>query len=156
MERQRIVSSMQSNVRVALNYLSRDIGMAGYGLNVIATRLPDWITWVNNFRTNPAIAEASGVGNSDSITLAGAYTRVGGLMANAARGSSTLTIGPAGAGSKFNTTDKNWVYRRCELCGLPPGPATRCGQHASDAGRGLNYDHKVNEPVELVRVFTYR
>ena len=111
------VADMQQTVRVAINRMVREIRMAGFGgKNENTNGSNDIINIfgnVNGFTNiiNPVDNAPRGdnVGNSDEVTVVGAFERLGRLDQNANGGDPTITIIYDDAGKKFDTGAKMYL-----------------------------------------------
>jgi prepilin-type N-terminal cleavage/methylation domain-containing protein len=111
------VADMQQNVRVAINRMMREIRMAGFGgKNENINGNNDIITVFGNVNgfTNIISAvdnapRADNVGNSDEITVVGAFERQGRLDQNANAGDATITTIYDEAGKKFDTGVRKYL-----------------------------------------------
>lgn len=94
------VSDMQQSARTAMDFLAKEIRMAGFGA-------PDGA--VNGFATaiNAANNSASG---TDAITVVTAYHQMSTLAAGAAKGDTTITLQSADDAAGFNTTTRCYLY----------------------------------------------
>jgi prepilin-type N-terminal cleavage/methylation domain-containing protein len=156
MEKQRLVNDVQGNLRVALSYLTRDISMAGYGLDLEDDELPVWITWVVGFTENPMIEDDLS-GGTDSISVAAAFERYSSTTVNAPAGSTTITVEP-GTTDKFNTMEKSVIYvGRCELARITAimDNTLTITTNPDGVAKGLQFDYPAGSPIELVEVRTY-
>ncbi len=108
---------MQQNVRVAINRMIREIRMAGFGGknenvsggNDIVTVFGNVNGFVNIINAVDNSPRADNVGNSDEITVVGAYERQGRLDQNANAGDATITIIYDDAGKKFDTGARKYL-----------------------------------------------
>lgn len=155
MESQRFLAEVQQNVRVGLEFMTRDISMAGYGFkDVPASALSSWVNWVD-LNENPTI-EDGGQDGADRITVAGAYERVCAL-AQAASNTTEIVL-ETGGGEDLDTATKCLIYLgRCELARIVGihGDRLTVTTDPEEIGHPLQYSHPVGAPVELVKVYTY-
>jgi len=111
------VADMQQNVRVAINRMIREIRMAGFGgKNENTNGNNDIINVFGNINGFTDIINAvdnaprgDNVGNSDEVTVVGAFERLGRLDQNANAGDPTITIIYDDAGKKFDTGAKMYL-----------------------------------------------
>jgi hypothetical protein len=155
METQRFLSEIQQNIRVGLEFISRDLSMAGYGFKDInPVHIPLWINWAY-LPENPYIEDGLN-GGADRITMAGAYERVSELAA-AASNTTEITVA-LGTGGDFNTTTKSVIYiGRNELARIVAvaGDTLTISTAPDQIGEPLKYDYPAGTPIELVKVYTY-
>ncbi len=137
------VVELQQGLRAAMDRMTREIRMAGYGGDILAA-----FGEVNGF--SQLITPVDN-GHRDSITILMAQ-QVTTLSQNAAAGATTLQLSVASAGDLFNTTTKRYLclnglnnYRVLSVSGSTVTLATPLGE-----------DHLANEPVFLVKAITYR
>ena len=154
LDTQKTIIGIQQNLRVGATFLSRDISMAGYGLDLSNERLSQWLTWAP-INQNPLIEEGS-PNSSDSITVAGAYERVSSLTAPAPAGTTQISVTP-GASQLFNLSNRKVIYiGECELARIV-GISDNVLTVSSDpsVSKGLRYDHAAGAAIELVKVYEY-
>jgi len=153
MDTQKTLSGIQQNLRIGMTTLTRDISMAGYGLDVSDDRLRQWLTWAP-ITTNPQIGSGNG---SDTLTLAGAYEKASSLTAASQIGDTQIIVEPDAA-SKFNLTNRKLIYvGECELARIV-GMANNILTISTDLTsptKGLKYAYPVGAAVELIKVYTY-
>jgi hypothetical protein len=129
------VADMQQNVRIAIDQMTREVRMAGYGGDILVI-----FGDVNGF-TN-IITPAN---NAITILLA---DEVGALKQNAAKGTNQLKVTNA---SKFNTDKKKYLC----LNGLNNYLIQSVITDTITLTTSLAEDHLINEPVYLVKAITY-
>ena len=139
------ISEMQKNARTAMQFLAKDIRMAGFGM-------PE--TAVNGFSDpiNPANNVTNG---TDEITVVSAYRQVSTLSANASRGASSITLQSSADAAKFNTTTRRYLY----LDGISEDDnyeVTSISGPQLTLTPNLTRDYSANCPVFLVKAITYR
>lgn len=163
------VADMQQNVRVAINRMIREIRMAGFGgKNYNLSGNNDIITVFSNVNgfTNVINAvdnapRADNVGNSDEITVVGAFERQGRLDQNANDGDAAITIIYDDAGKKFDMGTRKYLcingidnYEVTAEAGnvLTINPTLRRAYTVRDGGGALI---QPVTPVFLVRAVQY-
>ena len=102
---QQQINEMAQNARAAMDLMSSEMMMTGYG--VTSTALSTWLNWGGvTFGNDPVvIQDGSGALGSDIINVAGCFDGPATtLAADAPSGTTTITVGD---GSKFNTTTKS-------------------------------------------------
>jgi len=129
------VADIQQNIRVAIDQMTREIRMAGYGGNILAI-----FGNINGF-TN-IITPAN---NSITILLA---DQVGVLKQNATKDTSQLKVTNA---SIFNTDKKKYLC----LNGLNNYLIQSVITDTITLTTSLTEDHLISEPVYLVKAITY-
>ncbi len=129
------VADMQQNIRVAIDQMTREIRMAGYGGNILAI-----FGNVNGFTNIITPAD-----NSITVLLA---DQVGVLKQNATKGANQLKVTNA---SRFNTDKKKYLC----LNGLNNYLIQSVMTDTITLTTSLTEDHLINEPVYLVKAITY-
>ena len=129
------VADMQQNIRGAIDQMTREIRMAGYGGNIL-----DIFSNINGFTS--IITPAN---NSITILLA---DQVGVLKQNATKGMNQLKATNA---SIFNTDKKRYLC----LNGLNNYLIQSVITDTITLTTSLTEDHLINEPVYLVKAITY-
>jgi hypothetical protein len=151
MNTQQIQTSLQSNVRAAMQIVSRTLTMAGYGLGMPNSQLEYWITWVSDFDSNPKLIDGSS-GTPDRILIAGAFSRTATLSSDMTM--SDQIVLNSGEGPKFNTSNKKLIYiGGLELARVRSrsGDTLTISTHPS-LNAGLHNDYPAGTSVELVEV----
>jgi type IV pilus assembly protein PilW len=129
------VADMQQNVRIAMDQMTKEIRMAGYGGNILAI-----FGNINGF-TN-IITPAN---NSITILLA---DQVGVLKQNATKATNQLKVTNA---SEFNTEKKKYLC----LNGLDNYFVESIAGDTITLTPSLREGHPINEPVYLVKAISY-
>jgi len=155
---QRDVRDMQQNLQTALEIISREIRMAGYGLAIPPSKLALWIPWVPGIAANPHIAPGATAAAPDSLCVVGSFDgQVAALSAAVTNGATTLPL-QYGQGSLFNTNERRVIYLgRCETLRVVgrSGDTLTVSRDPTTSGRGLRYAYAAGAPVELVKAVTY-
>jgi prepilin-type N-terminal cleavage/methylation domain-containing protein len=154
-EAQQRVNEMQQNVRTALDTLTHDLHLAGYGLRRIPPyKVGDWITWVTGMTDNPMVIQGGGT-VPDELLIAGVFenpvTTTSAIVTNGAK---SITVADA---SEFNTIDRKVIYiGRSETARIigKAGNTLTISTHATES-KGLRYGYEVGAPIELVQVVRY-
>lgn len=158
------ITEMNQNIRTVLDSVGRELKMAGYGLNIIESQLPDWIdfaqdsteSFVYSFDSNPLIVDGMS-GGPDKILAAGAFDPpVGALAAAAVTGQTTIAVSGLSV-TNFNTTDQKVIYiGRCETARITGifGSQLSISTDPHEI-KGLNYSHASGSPIELVKVISF-
>jgi len=129
------VAEMQQNVRIAMDQITKEVRMAGYGGDVLAI-----FGDVNGY--TDIITPAS-----DSITIIVA-DEVGVLKQNTARGTNQLKVTNA---SIFNTDKKKYLC----LNGLNHYPVQSVTEDTIILTAPLAEGHPIHQPVYLVKAISY-
>jgi len=139
------ISDAQQNARIAMEFLSRDIRMAAFGMPEIA---------VNGF--SDAITPANDVTNgTDEITVISAYRQISTSAAAAAREDTTVTLQSSADAAKFDTGTKRYLY----LDGISVRDnyeITNIAGAQLTVTPSLRRDYNANAPVFLVKAITYQ
>lgn len=155
----KLVRDMQQNARFAMDSITRDLHMAGYGLAVRDSDVPLWIPWATNMTHNPHIEDGATTNDPDTITVAAAFDPpVTYLGMAAAEGATTLTL-ESGGGAHFDTYRNRVIYLgRCETARVvsKSGNQLSVSTDPTATGHGLRYAYSNGAPVELVQTVTYR
>ena len=148
-------SEVQQSVRFGMSALTRDLSMAGYGLQVPLSRLPQWINWVSNFTNNPIVLSGGGSA-PDTLLMAAAYTCAT-VLSNSPAAKATQLVVASGGGANFANSSCRVVYiGRCELARVTAvNGNTLTVSTDPSISAGLKYAHAAGEPVELVQVLRY-
>jgi prepilin-type N-terminal cleavage/methylation domain-containing protein len=129
------VADMQQNIRVAIDHMTREIRMAGYGGNILAI-----FGNINGFTS--IITPAN---NSITLLLA---DQVGVLKQSATKGMNQLKVTNA---SIFNTDKKKYLC----LNGLNNYLIQNVLTDTITLTTSLIEDHLINEPVYIIKAITY-
>ena len=137
------IVDMQQNVRLAINRMTRELRMAGYG-RVGATFFGSGA--VHGIYQN-AITPGGG---GNSVTVVGGYQALTTLSANATSGSKTILVNNA---SGFNTDKKQYI----SINGTESLQIQKITGNQIDfkGGTQLSEDHFAGEPVFLIMAITY-
>lgn len=151
MESEKIQTELQSNVRAAMHLLTRTLALTGYGLEIPDSQLSWWITWVSDFDSNPKTSYGSD-GKSDSITMAGAFTRPA-TLASDMSSSDTLVL-HSGEEANFDTSTKKLIYigglELARVTGVS-GSTLTVSKHPSLTA-GLHNMYPAGTSIELIEV----
>lgn len=160
----KIISETRQNVRTAVDMLSRDIRLSGYGLNINSADLPNWIDWAVDLEGNPVTMDANPKivddenGTVDAIWIAAAFEDpVASLIADAAVDSTIIQLA-SGQGAQFDIgLNKKLIFiGRVETARIVSitGDTLTISTHPT-LSRGLDWDHPAGSVVELVKVRSY-
>jgi hypothetical protein len=156
-EAQQRVNEMHQNVRTAIDVLTHDLHMAGYGLKGIPPyKTGEWVDWVSGMTDNPMVIQGAGTA-PDTLMIAGALDEpVATLQTLATNRTITVRVS-SGEGAQFNTTDRKVIYigrtETARVLGVA-GDTLTISVHPT-LSRGLRYDYQAGTPIELVRVVRY-
>jgi type II secretory pathway pseudopilin PulG len=166
------IADMTVNARTALDRLTRDIRLAGYGLP--REGWTDWIDWVKDqngepLRFSDPVSVLSHDQASDQLMLIGAFERpVGYLSSDALVGDTDLRLRYEAGVSRLDKRDHNMIYiGRNEPALVTAIPGSQGRQHLiridtnpnqpGDQGVAWSYTAKpISHPVELISVVTYK
>jgi len=159
------VADMQQNVRVAINKMIREIRMAGFGgkndntngINDIITVFGNVNGFANIINAVDNSPRADNVGNSDEVTIVGAYSQIGTIAADVGAGSTTLTVTYTGS-TQFDVNYRKYmcINGRYNYAVVPaPGNPITLAQTLTNPTGTLNEAHVAGEPVFLVRAIRY-
>ena len=159
------VADMQQNVRVAINRMIREIRMAGFGgknenlsgnndIIAVLVNVNGFANIINAVDNSP---RADNVGNSDEVTVVGAYTQLGTIAADVNSGSTTLTVTYTG-GKQFDKASRKYMCingrYNYEVVPAAGNPITLAKTAKNPTGT-LNESHVAGEPVFLIRAIRY-
>lgn len=155
---EQLITEMQQNVRFAMETISRDIRMAGYGLNVPAHQLNTWVSWIPNFHQNPMISSGSG-SDSDTMMIVAAFDApVATLAMGAAAGNQTMTVNMLNgraANETFSPSDLIFVGKSETLrIRSVVGDQITVSAHPT-SNQGIRHTYTAGTPVELVGTIDY-
>ena len=137
------VVDMQQNVRLAINRMTRELRMAGYG-RVGATFFGGGkMHGIYDHAVNPG-------GGGNSVTVIGGYQALTTLSANATTGSNTIQVNDA---SGFDTGSRQYI----SINGIESLRIQKITGNQIDfkVGTTLSEDHLAGEPVFLIMAITY-
>jgi type IV pilus assembly protein PilW len=136
------VVDMQQNVRLAINRMTRELRMAGFG-RMGAT----FFGTGKMYGTYEHVVTPNG---GNKVTVVGAYQAITTLSANATSGSKTIQVNDA---SGFNTGLKQYI----SINGTESLQIQKITGNQIDfqGGTQLSDDHLAGEPVFLVMAITY-
>jgi len=150
------ISEMTQNGRAAMEMLTREIRMTGYGAP--KSNISNWIDWVTGVTmdSNPKIED--GGSGSDIIHMAACFDGpAGSLSAAATKGNTSITLG-SGEGSEFNTIDKKVI----NIGRLESAVVTSAGDTltidtdpTTTGNQGLKNDYEIGALVSIVKVISY-
>ncbi|NQT92661.1 MAG: hypothetical protein HQ559_07865 [Lentisphaerae bacterium] len=156
--RQRQVSDMNQNVRMALDFVVDDVRMAGYGVPVPATEFPLWIDWVGGVSNAVWVTQGASASDPDRISITAAFGDPVTSLNSASSAGDTVVQLPVHAASIFDTTTRKVIYiGKTELARIVSiaGFRMTISTDPVSAGAGLEYDYPAGTPVELVQVVSY-
>lgn len=155
---QKLVREMQQNLRFAIDCVSRDVRMTGYGVSVRDSELPQWISWVNGFTENPLITQGATTDDPDTLSIAAAFEPpLGQTDSDAAVGATSLSL-EAGQGAQFDTDNRSVIYvGRMETARVvsQSGDTLTLSTHPTEAGHGLLNAYPAGTAIERIDVVTY-
>jgi hypothetical protein len=155
---QKLMCELQENMRFAVDAVCRDLRGAGYGLNVRAIELNDWIAWETNFTENPLLVPGDTETDPDRITIAAAFDSDAALIASAtSAGDTTLTV-KGGKGDMFDKAQHRVVIvGKLETARVVSrsGDSLTISTHPTESGHGLKFPYPGDATVERVETLTY-
>jgi hypothetical protein len=153
------LAEMQQNLRVAVEKVSRDLTMAGFGKPRWSTiNQADASAWYNG-GTNYRSYNISASGSNHTIDMVGCIDAMAGhANVGVAAGSTTITL-QAGEGPSFNTTTKRDINVGCVENGKIQAVAgdilTVDMDPAAGGNQGFQFDHGTDTLVCAVKWVTY-
>ena len=139
---------MVQTARAAMDMITREMRMAGYGAPT--SDLSTWVDWVTSINANPTIEE--GGSDPDKIHIVGCFDSVkASLSASALKGSTSLTLQSSTEAGKFNLNEKKLI----SIDGLENVIITDISTNTLSINQGLRRDYGVGTPLYLVKVITY-
>ena len=144
------VSDMQQNARIAMDFLSKDIRMAGFGRPAGAVNgFTDAITPAIN---NDATGGNNVLNGTDQITVVTGYRQISTLAGAASADATTITL--VANGNQFNTTTKRYIcidgvgqIDNYEVTGIAGNVLT--------VSPALHRAYQADAPALLVKAITY-
>lgn len=154
--RQKQLNDMHQNLRMAMDFVVRDVRMAGYG--VPSSDTDSWIDWVPNMTNRLVIDPGVSAGDPDELSVAAAFdSPVSRLASAAAKGATALSV-TSGTGSEFDNATRKMVFLgQLETFRVVSvsGDSLTISTDPSLTGEGLSRDYPAGTPLELVKVITY-
>ena len=157
---QQQINEMVQNARAAMDLMSSEIMLTGYG--VTSTALSTWLNWAGvTFGTDPVLIEdGAGALGSDIIHVAGCFDGAGTFLdANASSGDTTIDVDD---GSKFNTTTKSNIcingIERAVVTAVSGDTLTIDTDPGTTGNQGLseNYDvSAITVNICVVKIISY-
>ena len=150
---------MVQTARAAMDMMSREIRMAGYGAPT--SDLSTWIDWVPSptptINANPTIEE--GGSDPDIIHIVGCFDSPASLSASASSGTISLTLQDAAEAGEFNTNEKKLIsidgLENAIITGISGNTLTIDTNLATTGNQGLSGNYAVNTPIYIVKVIGY-
>jgi len=137
------VVDVRQNVRCAIDRMTRELRMAGYGGNILET--------FGSVNTYPSLINTANGADQDFITIVMAE-EVATLSQNAASGSNQLILSGSNPGEIFNTDKKKYLC----LNGQNNYLVQSVSGNTVTLATPLLEDHLINESVSLVKAITYK
>jgi prepilin-type N-terminal cleavage/methylation domain-containing protein len=159
------IAEMTQNARAAVDMMTREIRLTGYGTPGSATsNLSSWITWVSGitFSSGPLVIQnGSGALGSDIVHVAACFDGIAGsLNAAVSPGPSSTSISlKSGEGSKFNATNKKVIcigdIEHAVIKSVSGDTLTIDTDPGTSGNQGLKKKHEASESVSIVKVISY-
>lgn len=154
--RQKQLNEMHQGLRMAMDIVSRDVRMAGYGVPESDTGL--WLNWVVGMTNSLVIGPGLAAGDPDEVSIAAAFDEpVSHLASDVAAGATVLSV-TAGTGLEFdNSTRKTVLLGQLETFRVVfvAGDSLTISTDPALTGDGLTRAYPAGTPLELVKVITY-
>ena len=157
MDSTRVRDNLTANMQVAMDFLSRDLTMTGYGIP--RDNLPkfrEWVHWPEQELTIPFSDDPTFI-DGKKVLLVGAFERPAVLQASAKVDDSHLVVS-SNAFSAFQADGRRLIFiggkelaRVTEIAGT----TLRISTH-HEVEEPLRYNHDRYAPIDLVQVITYR
>ena len=149
------VSDMQQNARVAMDMISRDIRMAGFGQ-------PSWTTinGTSGITYKGINVTDGGTGNPDTLSIVGCIDPPPGKLGSAAAANSTtITLQSSDEANKFNITTKSDIFigelENAKVTGISGAVLTIDTNPVQTGNQGTTNAFPVGTNVYLVKRVTY-
>lgn len=157
------IAEMTQNARAAVDIMSREIRMTGYGIiKSNYSKLPTWINWISGltFAAQPAVIQTgAGALGSDIIHVAACLDRPAGQLSSATLKGANLIPLKYGEGSEFNITTKRLVnigdIENAVITNISGDTLTIDTDPNTTGDQGLKYVHQANESVSYVKVISF-
>jgi prepilin-type N-terminal cleavage/methylation domain-containing protein len=157
---QQQINEMVQNARAAMDMMSSEMMMTGYG--VTSTALSTWLNWAGvTFGNDPVIIQdGSGALGSDIIYVAGCFDGAATILdADASPGDTTIDVDDA---SDFNTTTKSNIcingIERAVVTAVSGDTLTIDTDPGTTGNQGLSGDYDVSATtvnICVVKVISY-
>lgn len=154
------IVEMVQTARAAIDMMTREIRMAGYGAPT--SDLSTWIDWVPSptptINANPTIEEGGSA--PDIIHIVGCFnSSLASLSASASSGTTLLTLQNATEAGEFNTDKKKLIsidgLENAIITDISDSTLTIDTDPIADDNQGLSRDYGVDTPIYLVKVIGY-
>jgi len=154
------VAEMVQNARAAMDMMTREIRMAGYGAPT--SDLSTWIDWVTSttINANPIIEE--GGSDPDIIHIVGCFDSARAdledpVLSDAT--SLTLDQSTTETSDEFDTIDEKLIYidgsENAIVTGISDSTLTLDTDPGTVGNQGLSRGYEASTPIYLVKVITY-
>lgn len=158
-DNQEQISEMIQNGRAAMDIMSNEIRMTGYGTPTL--NLTHWIDWVSgvNFDNNPKLQDGAGALGSDIIHIAACFDGQSTTLSTAvSSGGTTITV-DSGDGRKFNTTTKKLIningIENAVVKVVSGDTLTIDTDPTTTGNQGLNNSFQSGDSVCIVKVISF-
>ena len=161
-EAHREKTEIRQNVTYAIDSVSHDIRMAGYGLDVPSIELSSWINWIPGFTSNPKINDGAN-GQPAKVFIAAAFDQpVAELVSGITTGDTAMTVCSLdGSALPLNVVQNRVLFlgktetiRITNVSGSGTN-ATLSISRDPVAIQGVQFEYPAGTPIELVKVIEY-
>lgn len=163
-EAHRQISDVQQNTGYLIDCVSRDIRMAGYGLNVPLQEMEDWITWETEFSSNPKVLQGAS-DLPDKLFIAAAFDApLAELATGITTGATSITVNYIGRGNPpFDTQENRILFlgktETIRIVGITGNSGNQLTLTISTDpvynAEGVHFDYPAGSPIEMVSVVQY-
>jgi len=154
------IVDMAQNARVAMDMMTREIRMAGYGAPT--SDLSTWINWVasTTIDTNPVIEE--GGSDPDIIHITGCFDSARACLQNSVLSGDTSLVldqSTTETGNEFDTVDEKVIcingIENAIITGISGSTLTIDTDPVVGGNQGLSRRYEAGDSIYLVKVITY-
>ncbi len=152
------IVEMVQTARAAMDMMTREIRMAGYGTP--KSSISSWIDWVT-IDSNPKIVQGSG-SDPDTIYIIGCFgSPRASLSASASSGATLLTLSQSATetSKEFDTTDEKVIWiggiENAIVTNVSANILTIDTDPGAGGNQGLSRNYGVGTSIYLVKVITY-
>jgi len=157
-QQERQTSDMSQTIRLATDFITSDLRMAGYGVPVPDGEFPLWINWVAGVSNAISVTQGASAADPDRISITAAFEEPLNNLSQAVPVGDTVIKVPAGTSGMFNTTTRKVIFLgNTELARIVSiaGANLTISTDPTTNGVGLAFAYPAGAPIELVEVVTY-